>query len=216
MHWRQVTLHLDVCEIEVCKLLITVAGFKGGIGKTTTAVHLACYFSQLGQTLLVDGDPNRSATGWSKRGDAKFPFKVVDLMQAALYSPKYEHIVIDTAARPDESELQALADGCNLLVLPTTPDALAIDALLQTVDLLLTLGSDRYRILLTMVHPKPVKMAEQARAALSELPLFDTEIRRLIAYEKASLMGVPVNQVKDRMAKIAWSDYEKVGKEIMS
>ncbi len=195
-------------------MLITVAGFKGGIGKTTTAVHLACYFSQLGQTLLVDGDPNRSATGWSKRGDAKFPFKVVDLMQAALYSPKYEHIVIDTAARPDPEELQALADGCNLLVLPTTPDALAIDALLQTLDSLMSLGSDRYRILLTMVHPKPVKMAQQARAALSELPLFETEIRRLIAYEKASLMGVPVYQVKDRMAKIAWSDYEQVGKEI--
>ena len=195
-------------------LLITVAGFKGGIGKTTTAVHLACYFSQLGQTLLVDGDPNRSATGWSKRGDANFPFKVVDLMQAALYSPKYEHIVIDTAARPDRDELQALADGCNLLVLPTTPDALAIDALLQTLDLLMSLGSDRYRILLTMVHPKPVKMAQQARAALSELPLFNPEIRRLIAYEKASLMGVPVYQVKDRMAKIAWSDYEQVGKEI--
>lgn len=194
-------------------MLITVAGFKGGIGKTTTAVHLACYFSNLGKTLLVDGDPNRSATGWSKRG-AGFPFKVVDLMQAALYSPKYEHIVIDTAARPDESELQALADGCNLLVLPTTPDALAIDALLQTVDLLQSLESDRYRILLTMVHPKPVKMAQQARAALSELPLFDTEIRRLIAYEKASLMGVPVYQVKDRMAKIAWNDYEQIGKEI--
>ena len=193
-------------------MLITVAGFKGGIGKTTTAVHLACYFSQLGDTLLVDGDPNRSATGWSKRG--AFPFKVVDLMQAALYSPKYEHIIIDTAARPDEDELKALADGCNLLVLPTTPDALAIDALMQTVDLLLSLGSESYRILLTMVHPKPVKMAEQARTALSELPLFNTEIRRLIAYEKASLMGVPVYQVKDRMAKIAWSDYEQVGKEI--
>ena len=109
-----------------------------------------------------------------------------------------------------------LAGVNGVLVLPTTPDALAIDALLQTVDLLLSLGSDRYRILLTMVHPKPVKMAEQARVALSELPLFDTEIRRLIAYEKASLMGVPVYQVKDRMAKIAWSDYEQVGKEITS
>lgn len=197
--------------------MITVAGFKGGIGKTTTAVHLACYLSGLGKTLLVDGDPNRSATGWSKRGEGNsFPFKVVDLMQAALYSPKYEHIVIDTAARPDRNELEALVDGCDLLILPTTPDALAVDALLQTVDLLQSLESDRYRILLTMVHPKPVKMAQQAREALAEVPLFDTEIRRLIAYEKAALMGVPVYEVKDRMAKIAWGDYEQVGKEILS
>jgi chromosome partitioning protein len=136
-------------------------------------------------------------------------------MQAALYSPKYEHIVIDTAARPNRDELEALADGCNLLVLPTTPDALAIDALLQTVDLLQALGSDRYRILLTMVHPKPVKMAAEARAALSELPIFKKDIRRLICYEKASLSGVPVYEVRDRMAKSAWQDYLVVGKEIL-
>lgn len=194
-------------------MLITVAGFKGGVGKTTSAVHLASYFAKKGDTLLVDGDPNRSATGWNKRGH--LPFKVVDLMQAALYSPKYEHIIIDTAARPNRDELEALADGCNLLVLPTTPDALAIDALLQTVDLLQALGSDRYRILLTMIHPKPVKMAAQARAALSELPLFKKDIRRLICYEKASLEGVPVYKVKDRMAKSAWQDYLAVGKEIL-
>ena len=68
-------------------MLITVAGFKGGVGKTTSAVHLACYLAKKGSTLLVDGDPNRSATGWSKRG--QLPFKVVDLIQAALHSPKY-------------------------------------------------------------------------------------------------------------------------------
>ncbi|MEB3311425.1 MAG: ParA family protein [Snowella sp.] len=195
-------------------MLITVAGFKGGVGKTTTAVHLACYFAKLGDTLLVDGDPNRSATGWSKRGS--LPFKVVDLMQAALYSPKYEHIIIDTAARPDESELQALAEGCNLLVLPTTPDALAIDALIQTIDILQGLDRERYRVLLTMVHPKPVKMAKMAREALSDLPLFTGEIHRLIAYEKASLQGVPVYNIKDRMANIAWKEYESIGKEILS
>jgi hypothetical protein len=80
--------------LEGTLLLVTVAGFKGGVGKTTSAVHIACYFAKKGETLLVDGDPNRSATGWNKRGN--LPFKVVDLVQAALYSPKYEHIVIDT------------------------------------------------------------------------------------------------------------------------
>lgn len=194
-------------------MLITVAGFKGGVGKTTTAVHLASYFAQKNSTLLIDGDPNRSATGWSKRGE--LPFKVVDLLAAAKHSSKYEHIVIDTPAQPDKDELEALIEGCDLLVLPCSPDALAVDALLQTVDLLESFGSDRYKILLTMVHPKPVKMAEMAREALGDLPLFDTYVRRYLAYEKASLLGVPVNEVKgDKMARIAWSDYISVGKEI--
>jgi chromosome partitioning protein len=57
-------------------MIITVASFKGGVAKTTTAVHLAAYLQDRSPTLLIDGDPNRSATGWSRRG--QLPFKVVD------------------------------------------------------------------------------------------------------------------------------------------
>jgi len=83
-----------------------------------------------------------------------------------MHSRNYEHVVIDTAARPSREDLEALADGCNLLVLPTTPDALAMDALLQTVSMLKTLGSDRYRVLLTIIPPAPRLTGQQAREAL--------------------------------------------------
>jgi chromosome partitioning protein len=47
--------------------------------------------------------------------------------------------------------LQALVEGCDQLIIPTTPDALALDALMLTVRALTTLGADRYRVLITMV-----------------------------------------------------------------
>lgn len=196
-------------------MIITVASFKGGVGKTTTAVHLASYFQLKSSTLLIDGDPNRSATAWNKRGG--LPFKIVDERQAARYARGFEHIVIDTEARPNEEDLQALAGGCDLLVIPTTPDALALDALFLTVEALSKIGAESYRILLTCVPPKPSRDGDEARKLLlgQKLPVFKGEIRRRVAFQKASLAGVHVNKVIDPRAEDAWADYYAVGREII-
>ncbi|WP_346293990.1 ParA family protein [Sphaerothrix gracilis] len=196
-------------------MIITVAGFKGGVGKTTTAIHLACYFAQQSEkTLLVDGDPNRSSLSWSKRGT--LPFQVCDLMAAAKVSRGKDHVIVDTEAHPDEDELEALASGCDLLVLPSTPDALALEALLATVDNLQNL--DAYGVVLTMVDSRKKGTAEQARDTLKRLsiPVFKQVIRRLTAYEKAALVGVPVYETGDRFGRIAWGEYVSLAKEIES
>lgn len=195
-------------------MIVTVCGFKGGIGKSTSAVHLAAYLAGFAPTVLVDGDPNRSATGWAKRGP--LPFKVVDERQIARAAREHEHVIVDTPARPSREDLEALAAGCDLIVLPTLPNLLDLDALMGIVETLASIGTDKFRVLLTVVPPKPSRDGDEARAALvsAGLPVFTGSIRRATAFTKAAVSGCVVSEVKDARAAEAWSDYVAVGKEI--
>ena len=53
-------------------MVITVASYKGGVGKSTTAIHLAAYLQKKSPTVLIDGDPNRSVCGWAVNGNLPF------------------------------------------------------------------------------------------------------------------------------------------------
>ena len=151
-------------------MIITVTSHKGGVGKTTTAIHLAAYLQRLAPTLLVDGDAIRSATKWSQRGgNTGLPFKVVTHAQLVNHVHEYKngHVIIDTEGNPTDDDFRDLATNCDLLV------------------------SER-------------------------IPVFNAEIPRLAAFEKAAAEGVPVYSVKeDRNAPRAWDAYEAAGKEII-
>lgn len=192
--------------------ILTVTGYKGGVGKSTTAVHLATYFSSLGKTVLVDGDPNRTALAWSDRGS--LPFTVADERQAMRIVSSSEYVIIDTPARPDSDDLKELAKGCDLLILPTAPDVLSLQPMLETAR---DLGSAHYKALLAIVPTYPSKEGETMRKELKEggVPVFDTMIRRSAGFPKAALAGIPLRDLPDNRARVAWNDYKKLGNEII-
>jgi chromosome partitioning protein len=201
-------------------MFITIASYKGGVGKTTTAVHVAAFLQEHGPTVLVDGDPTRSATQWAQRGG--FPFTVTDERGNSVNKEsalkQYQHIVVDTEARPGTKDLLTLIPRCDLLIVPSTADALALDGLMLTTSALQALGAENWRVLLTSIPPAPSSDGVAAMAILrqNQIPVFRHTIPRLVAFQKAALAGQLVYQVSNPRAAIAWSAYQNLGKELLS
>jgi chromosome partitioning protein len=129
----------------------------------------------------------------------------------------HQNVIIDTEGNPSDDDFRDLATNCDLLVIPAVPESVATDGLTHTLAKLRSLGNKTYRVLLTMVPPKPRTEGQQLRDMLigEGIPVFTAEIPRLAAFEKAAAEGVPVYSVKDdRNAARAWSAYEAAGKEI--
>ncbi len=191
--------------------IITVTGFKGGVGKSTAAIHLAAFFSEQGRTLLVDGDPNHTSVAWSNHG--KLPFDVVTTNQVARAVQNRDFVIFDTPARPNSEDLSEMIESCDLLILPTTPDIVSIRPMIATIQ---ALGSATYCTLISIVPPRPMKDGELAHKELSELgfPVFNTMIRRSVVFTKAATAGVIVRDVDDASASKAWGDYQALGEEI--
>jgi chromosome partitioning protein len=194
-------------------MIIAITALKGGVGKTTTAIHLAAYLQDKAPTLLIDADRNRSALVWSK--EDKLPFYVASQAGSTSLVKKYTHIVIDTQARPEIDDLKDLASASELLILPTTPNHLDLDTTAKTVELLESLKAN-FKVLLTQVDSR-TKSGRDARQFIEEhkLPTFKTDIPHLVAFERAPEKGVIIKDYPDPRSHVGWSSYVAVGREIL-
>jgi chromosome partitioning protein len=194
-------------------MIITITALKGGVGKTTTSIHIAAYLQEKAPTLLIDADRNRSALVWSR--EDKLSFTVASQAGATAIISKYTHIITDTQARPEQDELKDLVASSDLLIVPTTPNHLDIDTTIKTTELLETWGA-KYKVLLTQVDSR-TKTGREAKILLEEakVPLFKTEIPLLVAFERSSSRGIIIKDCSDPRAQFGWSKYQAVGKEIL-
>jgi chromosome partitioning protein len=198
-------------------MLITVASFKGGVGKTTTAMHLAAFLQTQAPTVLFDSDRTRNALAWASRGN--LPFHVAPFGQALKLGPQYVHKVIDTGQRPEDMDFKEQAEQSDLLVIPAEPGALENDSLMLSLQALIEMGVTNFRVLIVQDPPPPEPEGIELRAQLEAegVPMFETAIPRVKAFRHAAKAGVTVDAyTSDPRAKRGWMAYQAVGREVLT
>jgi chromosome partitioning protein len=206
---------------QVAKILI-VANGKGGVGKTTTAVNLAAIFSENRTVLLVDADPQRSASWWVEREGSAFGFDFSQENDANLLSKlrtikDYDLIVVDTPPALNSEALAAVLPIADYLLLPTPPAPMDVAALVRTVKTAVQPSGVPHRVLLTRVDSRSLKEAQEAQAMLVklEIPACKAFVRSYKAHERAAIDGLSIAQWKGKNAQEAQADYYRVAAEIL-
>ncbi|BBE74928.1 ParA family partition ATPase [Oharaeibacter diazotrophicus] len=120
---------------------VAVLSQKGGVGKTTTALHLAvAAFLDGKQVAVVDLDPQASARKWADKRTLDGPEVIGDHAERlpqladAARANGADLLVIDTAPNADRASLIA-AKAADLILIPCRPAAFDLDAIGATRDL---------------------------------------------------------------------------------
>jgi chromosome partitioning protein len=185
---------------------VALANLKGGVGKTTTAVHLAHALEAGGvRVLLVDADGQGSALAWSEA----FTIPTVALPVKDLHrrlpqlARDHDHVVIDTPPG-DLAVVRSALQAADLVVVPVTPALVDLDRLRTTLDLAdaasqLRTEPLRVKVLLTRVRAG-TRSARLAREVLSDLgvPVLTAEVPQ--RERLAQAFGAPVEVDADHRA----------------
>ena len=202
------------------KVLVVLNG-KGGVGKTTTTVNLAAIFAETYRVLLVDADPQGSASWWAERSDRGLGFDVAQENDPTLLGElrqvkDYDLVVVDTPPALNSEALAAVIPAADYLLLPTPPAPMDLSALIETVKQAVIPSGVSHRVLLTRVDPRSLGEALEAQNTLLDMgiPACHAFIRAYKAHERAALEGQSMIQWRGRNGREAEADYRRVAEEI--
>ena len=208
--YRRWTNRKIVFTTDCVPKVIAILNQKGGVGKTTLAVHLATAVARQKKTvLLLDADPQGSALDWAaaRHGEPLFP--VVGLPKSSIHKElpalagNYQMVIIDGPPRVYDVARSAIM-AADLVLVPVQPSPYDVWAAKEIMDLLNE--ASVYKPALKkafLINRKIVNTAigRDVADALSEypIPVLNTAICQRVAFAESATQGLTVYELDPDM-----------------
>jgi chromosome partitioning protein len=180
---------------------VAILSQKGGTGKTTLALHLSVASVLDGwATVVLDLDPQASATGWGDSRSAATP--TVVSLQASRLGKALESAardgaslaLIDTAPHSADAAVAA-AEAADLILIPCRAGILDLRAIAATARIARLAGAPAHAVL-NHAPPRAPRVEEDAREAVRQhdLDLAPVVLHQRAAFAHALTLGLTASE----------------------
>ena len=206
--------------------VIAVANQKGGVGKTTLAMNMAAGLTRQGSCIVVDADPQRSATMWIELSDSlrEFPARVVPAedeikKQIIQLQTEFDYIVIDCPPEIKSDSTISAIEISQILLIPLLPSPMDLWASTRIEELIKRVQRVNPTIsafvVLNQIEPRSA-MSRGMDDALQEIniPVLRHRLSRRASYRTAALEGCSVYDLGFR-GRVASKEIDNIIDEVL-
>lgn len=196
--------------------IIVVTNQKGGCGKTTIVMNIAGIMAKTSKVLVIDGDPQGSASRWaaSASDEKPFPAAISGLSHAndkvhreiKKHVDDYDYIVVDCPPSVESNFTSSALLVADLALIPVIPSPTDLWAAIGIQKLITSVSAINETLEARIIANMCQGNASISKEALSLLEEFEfskvsTNIYHRTAYRQAAAFGGTVDDLDNIKAR---------------